>query len=254
MTLSAARQAYDLVSICMPAFNSENTIQAAIESVLQQSWSHWELIVVDDGSTDDTAAIVEALQDHRVRLLRHQQPSGGPAVPRNTAMQHARGRYIAFLDSDDVWLPEKLERQIEFMQSSHASLCCSGYWRVSPNGERQAILPPAQARYADILRQNTAGCLTVMLDTEQWPAARFPQCGHEDYALWLSLLRDGEVMMGLPELLAEYRQQPHSASSSSVRNVGFLWHIYYHLESLGFARSLYRVIAYAWRRQQRYQS
>ncbi|GGY35847.1 glycosyl transferase [Bacterioplanes sanyensis] len=242
-----------LVSICMPAYNCAATIDEAIGSVVAQSWRQWELLVVDDGSSDDTAQRVKAWQDGRIRLLRHNTPSGSPARPRNTALAQARGRYIAFLDADDLWLPVKLERQLEFMRTSAAAISCCGYRRFDASGQKSAVLPPLQASYDDLLRQNTAGCLTVMLDREQLPTFEFPACGHEDYALWLSLLRRGETMLGLPEILACYRLQAGSVSSSPLRNVAFLWHIYQQREQLGWWRSLTHIVGYAWRRQQRYQ-
>jgi teichuronic acid biosynthesis glycosyltransferase TuaG len=246
------------VSVILPAYNARTTISEAIDSVRAQTFSEWELLVVDDGSSDGTADIVEhyVAMDHRIRLFRQASPSGSPAVPRNVGIKSARGRYLAFLDSDDLWFPEKLEKQIRFMEKEGCSMSCSGYLAFMETTAQPAgyFVPPAKAGYRQMLSENTVGCLTMVVDASRFRQVVFPVCGHEDYALWLDLLRPGGEVCGMPDILAGYRLSRGSVSSNKIRVLRFFWFIYRYREGFSRVRSLLYCLRYAWNTRRKYRS
>lgn len=245
-----------LVSVIMPAYNAQATIAEAIESVKAQTFTGWELIVVDDGSCDGTAAIVGAYatKDSRIRLYAQTTPSGSPAAPRNKAMSKAHGRFWAFLDADDLWLPEKLEKQLGFMERNLAVLCCTGYLAFQAHSDKPegCFVPPTETGYKQLLAENTIGCLTLMLDSHRINNAEFPACGHEDYALWLDLVRSGEKVHGMPDVLAKYRISAGSVSSNKLRVLKYFWFIYHRREGFGMVRSFAYCLRYAWNARGKY--
>lgn len=244
-----------VVSVVMPAFNAARTIENAIGSVLSQTFSDFELLVIDDCSTDNTSQVVSeiAREDCRVRLIVNEINSGSPAVPRNVGVENSLGRYVAFLDSDDSWAPNKLEVQTRLMEESEASISCTGYTVVDANSKRVgAFVPPEVTGYQDLLSENTLGCSTVMVDLTKTSNLRFPVCGHEDYALWLKLTRGGIQVYGLQEMLASYQVAPGSVSSNKLKVLGYFWHIYRNLEGFSFVRSLLYCGRYAWNVRAKY--
>jgi len=221
----------------MPAFNSARTLRESAQSVLDQSVDSLELIVIDDLSTDDTAAIAQnlAARDARVRLISRPE-RGGPAAARNEGMAAARGRFIAFCDADDLWLPTKLERQLELAKASGAALIFSSYRRVDagfagPAAESSApervIHAPARVTYAELLRHNVIGCLTAVIDTRKTGPVSMPDLpGAEDWGLWLRILREGGQAVGITEPLALYRTaQQGSHSAGRWRAVRAVWRV-----------------------------
>jgi glycosyltransferase involved in cell wall biosynthesis len=244
-----------LVTVVMPTFNAAQSVESAIQSVLRQTQNNIELVVVDDCSTDNTVALVSALaQAHdNVRLIKSQANSGSPATPRNTGIENARGRYLAFLDADDRWAPEKLERQIQLIESEGAAISCTGYEVVDIEGTLVGrFIPPAVADYRDLLSENTLGCSTVMIDSSKIAKPRFPMCGHEDYALWLSLARQGWSVYALPDVLASYQVTPGSVSSNKWRVLKYFWNIYRNLEGFPPIQALYYCGRYAWNVRAKY--
>nr|WP_282451056.1 glycosyltransferase family 2 protein [Marinobacter bryozoorum] len=231
----------------MPAFNAARSIREAVESVRRQTLSSWELVIVDDGSSDDTAGIVKSLAavDARIRLLTMDRPSGGPAAPRNLALKTVSGRFVAFLDADDIWLPEKLEVQARIMSEQGATISCTGYYAFSDDRRLGTLVPPGSISYRDLLRANSAGCLTVMLDRGSIGDIAFPDCGHEDYALWLELVRAGHQIVGIPDILAGYRVSAMSVSGRKWNNLRYFWHIYRYRERFGPVASAAFCVRYA---------
>ena len=190
------RQQYvdGLVSIITPAYNAADYIVETIESVLAQTYTSWEMLIVNDCSQDNTAEIVQsyAAKDKRIKLISLQQNSGAAAA-RNTAIQNAKGRYIAFLDSDDLWKKEKLQKQIEFMQQNGYAFTYTSYEHfkeVKENIQNQVQIPKS-LNYKQALKGNKIGCLTVMLDRKQIANIHFTTQKHEDYILWLNILKQG---------------------------------------------------------------
>lgn len=219
-----------LVSVIMPCFNAAPFIGGAIESVLQQTFSEWELIVVDDKSTDDSVAVVECFvaSDPRIKLL-VLESNQGAAAARNAAINAARGRYIAFLDSDDWWRPEKLAMQIAALEGSHAVICFSSYERVYPNegGTNTPVAVPQWVSFQDLLKFNPIGCSTAVYDTARtggkvlMPSIRKRQ----DYGLWLRLLKNNGQALGLQTPLAFYRVRPDSVSSNKISAAYHHWKV-----------------------------
>jgi teichuronic acid biosynthesis glycosyltransferase TuaG len=237
------------VSVVMPCFNGSGTLTRAVESVIGQTFGGWELLIVDDWSSDDSRELAQALADGdpRIQALRATRRHGAPAGPRNEGCEQARGRYLAFLDCDDYWYPEKLERQVALMRSSGASISATAYDVIDGEGEPLgAFVPPSTVGYQQMLRQNALGTSTAMYDRDQLGTLIFPECGHEDYAMWLPVFREGATAATLPEHLACYQRAAGSASSSAARNASFLWNIY--RERMGYSpmTSALLTFRYAW--------
>tara|TARA_R110000850_G_scaffold80265_52_gene172676 strand:- start:3327 stop:4121 length:795 start_codon:yes stop_codon:yes gene_type:complete len=238
-----------LVSVIMPAFNAGDTIARAIDSVLAQTHTCWELWVVDDASRDATADYVamRAQSDERINLLRLSHNSGSPAGPRNEAMACAKGRYIAFLDADDAWLPGKLDTQLAAMRQADVAISCTGAELVRESGELIDVrCPPVEATYQSLLAQNTLVCSSVMLDTAKLGRCVFPAMGHEDYALWLALARGGHSVLGIAENLARYYVRANSLSANKVKVLPYFWRIYREREGFSRWRAAYLTARYAW--------
>lgn len=238
------------VSVIMPTHNDVRFLTRAMDSVLSQSFKDWELLVVDDDSTDDTPTVIAeyAKKDSRIRPFRIDVASGSPTKPRNIGIENAIGRYIAFLDSDDLWLPTKLENQISlFQEKKDAIMVFSNYRKISEDGEQHKypIIAPSVLGYKDLLKGNAMGCLTITYDTEKTGKQYFPHCGHEDYALWLSMLKQGGHAYNTNTVEALYRLKNSSVSSNKLRTIGWQWHIYREREKLSIAKSLYYFIHYA---------
>lgn len=238
----------NLVSIITPAYNSQATITATIESVLKQSHQTWELLVViDSGTKDETPELVlrYATKDPRIRLLR--VPEGkGLALSRNYALAQAQGQYIAFLDSDDVWLPEKLEKQIYFLKSHNGAFATHHYRRMSFDEKVTGHLlrVPQEITYQDLLVNNVIGCLTVLVDQSQTGLLQFEETKHEDFLLWLKLLKTGYICYGLQEDLARYRLVPSSRSANKLEMALVRWKILRRHEKLNLWSSLYYLMGY----------
>ncbi len=236
------------VSVVTPMYNAASHIGDAIGSVLRQTHGDWEMLVVDDCSSDDSAEIVSRLarRDKRIKLIRSRE-NLGPAEARNIGIEASEGRYLAFLDSDDLWHPEKLQRQIEFMRSG-ARLSYTAYQKISEDGAHLGRPIPVrdEVGYAQMLNTNAIPCLTAMLDVRQVGKRYMPAVGHEDYAYWLNILRDGVVAHGLNQVLAYYRVRSGSVSNDKLKAAGFQWRIYRRVEKLSLPRSLYHFTCYTY--------
>ncbi len=241
----------DLVSVVMPLYNAERFLRRPVESVLAQTHANLELVVVDDGSTDDSADIVEsyARNDDRVRLVRAER-NGGVAAARNRAIAEARGRYVAFLDSDDWWHPEKLQRQLALLESRQAAIAYARYQRVAEDGsELNLVVPPMQVGHRDMLRSNFIGNCTGIYDRQRLGGdGQFRKIGHEDYVFWLELVKRAGLAVCVPgeEPLAWYLVRDGSVSSNKLRAARWQWRIYREVEQLGVMRSAWYMSHYVW--------
>ena len=226
-----------LVSVIVPCYNSADHIYETLESILSQTFDNLEVIVVDDCSTDDSVAVAKQVQasDPRVRL--YVQPSnGGVAKARNLALSKARGRYIAYLDSDDVWMPEKLDRQLTFMRKNGYGACFTSYLNVSEDGTMHNVVHiPCELDYKHLLKNTVTCSHTVMFDTLivarsllVMPDLRRGQ----DFATWLQVAKAGNVFYGLDETLAMYRKSPGSLSSNKLTAAKRTWNVYRNVEQL----------------------
>lgn len=235
----------ELISIVMPAYNAAQYIEQSIESVLKQSYTNWELIIVDDCSIDDTYKIVEklCLNEERIKLFRMNENSG-VAMARNFAISMSRGKYIAFLDSDDLWLPDKLEKQLNLMQEKKAVISYTAYRQFSMEKVGNLVSVPEQVTYKQLLKGNVIGCLTVMLDKERLGNLQMKKARHEDYILWLDILKQGNTAYGLREDLARYRKSETSLTSNKKRSALWTWQVYRQHQELSFFASIYYFIFY----------
>ena len=216
----------DLVSIIMPSFNTAKYITASIASVQKQTYPNWELIIVDDCSTDNTDEIVKPLlTDTRIRYLKNEVNSGA-AVSRNRALREAKGKWIAFLDSDDLWLPEKLEKQIAFMEKNGYHFSCTNYEEISEAGEVTGVrvTGPKKITKTGMYNYCWPGCLTVMYDAEAVGLIQIADIKkNNDYAMWLKVCQKADCYL-LNECLAQYRKgRAGSVSSHSVKTM-IGWH------------------------------
>lgn len=244
--------ASELISIIMPAYNSSAVLSESIKSVQSQTHSNWELLITDDCSTDDTQAVIErfAREDLRIRYFRLLKNSGA-AVARNTSLSHANGRFIAFLDADDLWLPEKLEWQLSFMRKEGSAFSFTGYSIILKNGSLSKKVidsgTPQAIRYKDLLKKTcTVGCSTVMLDRTRFREIQMDNIRvGQDYALWLKLLRtSGETAHNLRIRLAAYRISRGSVSRNKLKKALRQWQIYRQLERVPLMKAFYCMFFY----------
>lgn len=235
-------------SIITPLHNSENFLEKTINSVLEQTNKNWEMIIVDDCSSDKGLIIAEnyAKQDGRIKIIKLEKNSGA-AIARNFAIEVASGRFIAFLDSDDLWHPKKLENQINFMLERDVDFSYTFYSKIDELGKNSGVMTaPSKVGYADLLKTCVIGCLTVIYDSEKLGKIYMPKnTRREDYATWLSILKKTDFAYGLPEVLAYYRVYHGQSSSNKLRMAKENWLIYRRVENLGFFRSLYYFSNYA---------
>jgi len=175
-----------LISIITPSYNSSKYIAKTIESVISQTYKNWEMIIVDDCSPDNANEIIDKYtkKDFRIKLIKLEQ-NIGPANARNKGIKQAKGKYIAFLDSDDVWLPTKLEKQVKFMQDNDLALTCSSYYTINEtNKQINTRIVKESFSYSDMLKSNHIGNLTGIYDCEKLGKIYMDDVGHEDYTLW----------------------------------------------------------------------
>lgn len=231
------------VSIITPAFRTERVVGATIASVLAQTFTDWEMLVVDDCSPDGTAAAVEraASGDPRVRLIRRAK-NGGAASARNAALALASARYVAFLDSDDLWLPAKLERQIEFQRRTSAAITFTQFRRITEDGAQvgRLIDVPERIGYRGLLRNTAIATSTVLVDREIAGPIEMKTTYYDDYACWLAILKRGGAAFGLRLDLMRYRIGGRSLSRDKSKSAREVWKTYREIEGLNpFASAWY---------------
>lgn len=212
------------VSIISPAYNAAKSVKATIDSVIAQTHEDWEMLIADDCSSDNTIEIVEAhcQLDSRIKLFTNPE-NLGPAGTRNRLLQEASGRLIAFLDTDDRWLPQKLEKQLAALEETDASICCTGYSREFPDKHIE-LIPPPRIDYKDLLKSNHIPMLTALVDRERTGDFLFDVKGHEDYQLWLNVTRSGHWAVTVQEVLAVYKAGIGTGSVSGHKLKAARWH------------------------------
>jgi teichuronic acid biosynthesis glycosyltransferase TuaG len=239
-----------LVSVVMAARNAERFIDQAIRSVREQSHARWELVVVDDASTDSTAERVAAAarDDDRIRLIRL-ATRVGPGPARNVAFAELRGDYVAFLDSDDEWLADKLERQLRFMRETGAAFSIHGYRMMDELGRERghAIAVPPRVDYDLLLRHTIIANHCVLLERARIGPLEMPDLAqHEDVVLWFRILKRGIVAHGMPDELARYRIVKTSTSRDKLRSARRMWRVYRRIEGVSLPRAAWCYSHYAW--------
>ena len=239
------------VSIITPSYNSAAYIADTIRSVQEQTLRDWEMLIVDDCSTDQTCEIVEAFsaEDARIKLFRQPQNAGAGAA-RTRAMRESSGRFIAYLDSDDIWLPEKLEKQTAFMEKNGYAFSCTSYEVIDDSGKKlnKQIHMLPKVNYVGFLTNNLLQTVGIMVDTAMvdkeclvMPDIRRRQ----DAATWLQILKAGHDCYGLDEILAQYRRAENSLSSNKAKAAKGVWSLYRDIEKLSLPFSCYCFVRYA---------
>lgn len=233
----------ELVSIITPSYKSVKFISQTIESVIAQTYKDWEMIIVDDVSPDNSNEIIEEFCkiDNRIKLIRLEKNSG-PAVARNIAIEKANGRYIAFLDADDLWKAEKLEKQLSFMKEKNCALSYSSYKTMTEDGVlfQKIVIPPSKLSYSDLLKSNYIGCLTAVYDTQKIGKIYMPVINkRQDYGLWLRILKKSDFAYGITEPLATYRIMSNSVSSNKISLLKYHYKLFTEFENMGNIKSLY---------------
>lgn len=239
-----------LVSIIVPCYNSSRFIRQCIDSVLNQSYSNWEMLIVDDCSTDKSRDIILKYSKSNKKIKTFfLEKNVGPAEARNIAINNATGKYIAFLDSDDVWRKHKLERQINFMNNNKISFSFTSYQPISENGEKKysVINVPKKIGYHEYLKNTIIGCLTVVVDREEIGEFQMPNISSShDMALWLLIMKRDFFAFGLNENLAYYRLVSTSNTSKKWKAAKDVWNVYRSVEKLNIFYSFICFIGYVY--------
>lgn len=233
----------ELVSVITPVYNSEKYISDAIQSVINQTYKNWEMIIVDDCSQDQTQKEIAKISDERIKYIKLLQNSGA-AVARNQALEMASGRWIAFLDADDMWKPYKLEKQIAFMKANQCGFSYTAY-EIINHLDNKLIQVPSQLTYHQFMKNTIIGTLTVMLDKTIVGDIRIVNVKKDhDSMTWAKLLREGGMAFGLNESLAYYRKLEGSISSNKWKAVKRHWKNCRELEHISFFKCCYYFIFY----------
>ena len=237
-----------LVSIITPAYNASATLPETITSVLAQTYPTWELLIADDCSTDMTCAVIDEWAGRDARIKRVALPqNSGPAGARNAALSQAQGRWVAFLDSDDLWLPEKLARSLDFARSQGAALIFTGYRRIDALGQRTGRLIPVPPRliYRQLLGNTAIATSTVLIDRNQTGDVYMANVYYDDFVCWLDILKRGLTAHGLNQDLMRYRVMPSSVSRNKRRSAKEVWKIYRATERLGLVSASWYMLNYS---------
>jgi glycosyltransferase involved in cell wall biosynthesis len=236
-----------LVSIITPNYNSEKFIAKTISSVLEQTYEHWEMIIVDDASTDNSIKIINTFLDKDSRIQLHQLSTNvGAGVARNKAIEVSKGSFIAFLDSDDLWLPKKLEEQISFMNRNKYHFTHTSYEEINENGAttNKIINCKKKMNYAQMLNSNKIGCLTAVYNKDVLGKVYMPNIRkRQDYALWLQILKKEKFVYGIQKNLARYRDRSNSISNNKIEMLQWNWRLYTEVENLSYFRGIYYLLA-----------
>lgn len=240
-----------LISIIVPVYNAGAYIEETIAMVCAQTYQNWELILVDDCSKDDSRQKIEncmAKGDGRIRLIA-KTVNEGAARARNTGLENAQGRFIAFLDADDIWMQDKLEKELQFMQRKQAAFVFTAYEFGDENakGTGRIVHVPEVLTYRKALSRTIIFTTTVLLDTQKtgWDLIRMPEVKSEDTATWWKILKTGINAYGLDEVLAIYRRPAKSLSSNKVEAIRRIWNLYRKEEKLSLPCCCYNLFFWA---------
>lgn len=232
-----------LVSVIMPIYNSEKFLEPAIKSVIAQTYSNWELWLIDDCSNDNSVAIIKQFVNIEPRIKEvYLKQNSGSAISRNIAIERSNGKYIAFLDADDIWEKEKLFIQIRFMEENNYVFTYSFYDIINKTADqtKKIITAPLQLNYSNLLKNNTIGCLTAVYNTEVLGKLQMPNIRkRQDYGLWLDILQTGITAYCIPTVLAHYRIETGSLSQNKIKVLSYNWLILRKYQQLSFFSSVY---------------
>lgn len=238
----------DLISIIIPVYNAEKFLDETINTVLNQTYKNFELILVNDGSKDKSVDVIKKYNDKRIKLIDNKNNKGA-ALSRNDGIRKAKGRYICFLDADDLWNKEKLEKQINFMKEKECAFSFTGYEFANENGipNGKKVFIPKKLNYKSALKNTTISTITVMIDTKKMDKdlIYMNNVKSEDTATWWNILKNGYEAFGLNEILSFYRRSEGTLSSNKIEAIRRIWNLYRNVFKLGFFYSLYNFVFYA---------
>ncbi len=241
-----------IVSIIVPVYNAAEFIEETIKTVEAQSFAEWELLLVDDCSDDNGCDIIERhiTRDSRIKLIRQEQNKGAAAA-RNAGILQAEGRYICFLDADDIWEPDKIAKELDYMRGRDAGFVFTGYEFADEHGRGlgKVVHVPDTITYGQALKNTTIFTSTVMIDTEKVDKEDIymPQIESEDTATWWHILKKYGTGYGLDSALVRYRRSAGTLSSNKARAVRRIWNLYRKQERLSLTKSLYCMCFWAFR-------
>ena len=237
-----------LISIIIPVYNAEKFIEDTINTVINQTYDNYEIILIDDCSTDNSVNIINKYLNEDIKLYKNKE-NIGVGLTRNAGIKHSKGDYIAFLDADDLWDKEKLEKQVKFMQDNNYVFTYTGYVFSNALGEPtcKKIYVPSKCGYEDYLKTTIIWTSTVMIDMNYFTKEDIympNQRRGEDGATWLKLLKKIDYAYGYNEILSRYRRTKNSLSSNKFKSIARVWNLYYKSEKLGLFRSIYYFMHY----------
>lgn len=232
-----------LVSIITPVYNAERFLSETIKSIRSQTYRNWELMLVDDCSNDNSASMIKEFQkyDDRIKYIKLEKNSGA-SVTRNTGIKNAKGRFIAFIDSDDIWLPEKLEKQVQYMLQNNLGFTFTSYRYMREDGSttNKVARAPKKIDYEGLLKNTIIGCSTVLIDKNIVGEFEMPNVRRgQDTATWLKILRNEPYAYGIEEALVNYRLVGESLSSNKIKALKRTWNTYRNVENLSVCKSAY---------------
>ncbi|HET8963069.1 MAG TPA: glycosyltransferase family 2 protein [Chitinophagales bacterium] len=243
------------VSVITPVYNAAKSITKTVKSVLHQTLQSFEIILINDASTDNSLEIITALaQSHAQISIINLQQNGGPGIARNAGIKRAKGKYIAFLDADDTWHPEKLEKQLDFMEANNYLLTYTWYETLqSKTNNRKIILAPASVTYKQLLKNNTIGNLTAIYNAETLGKVYMPELRlRQDWGLWLTILKTGITGYCLPEILATYHTSGNSLSANKWKVAKYNWQILRNYQQLSLFASIWYFIHFLFFKTKKY--
>ncbi|MBD5321626.1 MAG: glycosyltransferase family 2 protein [Bacteroides sp.] len=237
-----------LVSVIVPCYNAGEYLNDSINSVIGQSYQNWELLIIDDCSTDNSAQIIQRFTecDSRIKSFKTLNKSGSPSLPRNIGIDNANGKYIAFLDADDIWMPDKLKKQVEWMESSGLVFGYSFYEKIDFNGNKsnRIVKTRKTSTYQSLLKSNAIPCLTSILERKAIGNTRFKPIQQEDFCFWLDILKKGYCAHNLCEVTAYYREAPDSRSANKIRMFREHWRVIRNHHHINLLLACYYMITY----------
>lgn len=241
-----------MISIVVPVYNAGRFIRETVDTVLHQTYRDWELILVDDCSSDDSVAVIEEIirthPEAGIRLIRGERNEGAAAA-RNRGTKTAEGRYLAFLDADDLWFPEKLEDELRFMEERQAAFAFTSYYFGDENGKStgRIVKAPESLTFEKALTRTVIFTSTVLIDLQQIPKelAMMPEIASEDTATWWKILKSGYVAEGLNRPLVVYRRPETSLSSNKGKAVKRIWNLYRQIAGIGRVRAVFCLAGWA---------
>lgn len=240
-----------MISIVSPVYNAEKYIAKTIDSVIAQDYTDFEYILVDDGSTDKSAEIIRSYDDDRIKYLKNDSGKKGAAAARNLGIKKAKGRFLAFLDADDLWDVSKLSKTLNHMNKKDAAFVFTSYefGDEDGNGTGKIVHVPSELSYKKALSRTVIFTSTVLFDTEKISKEliNMPYIASEDTATWWNILRSGIIAYGLDESLVTYRRSSNTLSSNKLVAIKRIWNLYRKNEGFGPIRSLFYMIGWAWR-------